>query len=168
MQIKTTQSDKWFSKCVRERTNWTCEYCGADFNHDRAGLDCSHFIGRGNKMVRVHPLNAFAHCKRSPGKNCHEKLGGGRWGGGNIAEFAKHYDEIHGAENRELMRVLSSMAWKGYKHLEKAMSKHYRMEHRRMEALRADGEQGRIEFDIFPDGWWLGVIAATKKELGVS
>ena len=102
VKIKRTPADQWFSKCVRIRTNWTCEYCNINFEHDKGSLHCSHYISRAHHITRYNPINAMAHCQR-----CHEQLGGGRWGGGNIAEFAHHYDEIHGPKNREKIRKIS-------------------------------------------------------------
>ena len=144
MAVKRTTVDKYFSKCIRLRTNWICEYCEMDFSHDIGSLHCSHFVSRNNKIVRFNPSNAFAHCYK-----CHELLGGGRWGGGNIAEFANHYDEIHGADQRELIRTLSSYPFPRFKRHEKAMAKYYREIMYDMETMRNNGECGRIEFDMY-------------------
>ena len=152
--LKNTQADVWFSKCVRIRPNWTCENCGINLEHNTGGLDCSHFISRGVKSVRWHPRNALSHCKA-----CHKKLGGDRWGGGNVAEFAHHYDSILGAENRELMRLLSKETWRGYKNHIKLIAEHFKEEYKRMEAIRADGEIGRLEFSKYE-----GCYELTKAE----
>lgn len=144
MAVKRTTVDKYFSKCIRLRANWICEYCEMDFSHDIGSLHCSHFVSRNNKIVRFNPSNAFAHCYK-----CHEQLGGGRWGGGNIAEFANHYDAVHGADQRELIRTLSSYPYPRFKRHEKAMAKYYREIMYDMETMRNNGECGRIEFDMY-------------------
>jgi len=144
--VKRTPADSYFSKCVRARANWTCEYCGIDLTNDRGRLHCSHFISRSYHATRYHPLNAFAHCS-----GCHQKLGGGRWGGGNVAEFAAHYDDVYGSENRELMRALSKLTFLKHKHHVKPIADHYRLIYRDMEQRRRDGEDCRIEFDEYPE-----------------
>ncbi len=139
--INSTQADIWFSKCVRMRVNWTCEKCGINLEHFKAGLDCSHFISRKYQSVRYHPKNAFAHCK-----GCHQTLGGGRWGGGNVAEFAHHYDSVFSEKGREIVRLLSKWVFNGYKNHIKEMSKHFKGEFDRMHDMRMSGVTERIEF----------------------
>lgn len=140
--IKRTPADTSFSKAIRIRNNYICEYCGADMSHDLANLHCSHFVSRGYLATRYNPSNAFAHCHK-----CHDKLGGGRFGGGNFAEFAQHYDDVFGAQEREFIRRLSRTEFRKHKSYIKEISAHYRKEFRRMEALRESGETGRIEFE---------------------
>jgi len=142
--IKRTPADTWFSKAIRIRNNHICEYCKTDMSHDLANLHCSHFISRGYLATRYNPSNAFAHCHK-----CHDKLGGGRFGGGNFAEFAQHYDDVFGAQEREYIRRLSRTEFRKHKSYIKEISAHYRKEFRRMEALRESGETGRIEFEKY-------------------
>ncbi len=124
-------------------------------------LDCSHFIIRGEKSVRIHPLNAFAHCK-----GCHQKLGGGRWGGGNVAEFTAHYDARRGPLNRHFMQRLARMPFRYYDSYVKDISAHYRAEFRRIEALRADGNTAYQHFEMYPNATELNaIIKDIKQEL---
>jgi hypothetical protein len=62
MKLKRNATDDYFSKIVRQRANWHCELCGKDFSNDHKGIQCSHFIGRGNKVVRYDFENAAALC----------------------------------------------------------------------------------------------------------
>jgi hypothetical protein len=64
-----TPADHWFSWCVRERANWTCEICGKKYERGNKGIHCSHYFGRGHWSVRFEPLNAFCHCFY-----CHRKV----------------------------------------------------------------------------------------------
>jgi hypothetical protein len=152
MQITTTPADKWFSRCVRQRANWTCQKCNVSFEHDKGYLDCSHFISRKYKATRYHPLAALAHCK-----SCHQELGGGRWGGGNIAEFAAHYDSIFGEQMRESMRRLSKCSFRKHDLHIPGMSKHYQAELKSMEK----GE--KEDFDFYTGSLELNALA---KEFG--
>ncbi len=68
--IKRDKFDDVFSKFIRTRAKWTCEFCKKNFESNRAGLHCSHMFGRRNITVRYHPSNAFAHCVY-----CHKRLG---------------------------------------------------------------------------------------------
>ena len=144
MAIKKTQGDNWFSKCVRIRANWNCEYCGNNFENDKGMLHCSHFISRGYLATRYHPFNALSHCH-----SCHDKLGGGRWGGGNVAEFAAHYDQVFSEQARELVRRLSQCQFRKHKLYIPEIASHYRKIYKEMDQMRMDGNQNRIEFEFF-------------------
>ena len=148
--IKITAADKWFSKCVRERNNWTCEYAGTVFGegqiHCKAnGLECSHFYTRGNWSVRFEPLNAFAH---STGSHFHL--------GGNPSEFKEWVMERLGPDYDVLVEMSNDInrarecrrANKG-RGKNNALATHYRLEFDRMREMRNDGFEGRIEFTGF-------------------
>jgi len=56
--------DKLFSEVIRLRANGFCEHCGLYATFE--GIDPSHYIGRGNKMLRwdednVHGLAHKCH-----------------------------------------------------------------------------------------------------------
>jgi len=76
-RIAIADPDYWFSLCVRERANWTCESCGKHYepwisakgDPANPGLHCSHYIGRANYATRFEPMNANAHCY-----GCHSKF----------------------------------------------------------------------------------------------
>lgn len=144
MALKRTTADRHFSRCVRLRADWICDYCGIDLKHDHGSLHCSHYISRNYKIIRFNPFNALAHCY-----SCHDKLGGGRWGGGNHAEFAHHFDEMHGEDIREMLRIMSKYPFPRFKSHEKEIADHYRKEANRLEEMRNDGITGRIEFDNY-------------------
>lgn len=154
--LKTTTADKHFSKCIRLRSNWKCEFCGLNCEHDKKNLHCSHYIPRGNKLTRHFPFNAFAHCR-----NCHLNLGGGvlRFKGQVIERsahpslFHKHYCDVFGADVSDNLLDFSNLKFHNFKHWEKDISDHYREEAKRIEALRMDGEMGRIEIEP-----WLGTM----------
>ena len=80
MNIKITKADRYFSLCVRERANNTCERCGREYVDGGRGLQCAHFETRRNKAVRFDPDNAFALCFA-----CHTMLDG------SPVEFVKFY-----------------------------------------------------------------------------
>ena len=143
MKLKKTAADNWFSKCVRMRTNYTCELCNQNYLEDRSGLHCSHYISRAYNSVRYHPLNAFAHCFK-----CHDRLGG-IYSGGNVADFTFHYDSINSKEERELIRRLSHRTFIDHKHHIKPIAKYYRKIHDDMMMARYHGYCGRLEFDFY-------------------
>lgn len=136
--IKITAADKWFSLCVRERGNWTCARCKTYYPEgSRNGIECSHWVTRGNWSVRFSPLNAEPLCT-----GCHFYLGS--------------HPRIHEMEVRER---LGSYAFAALEELarditlgrrarreKKQISDHYRAEYRRMCAERSEGRAGRIEF----------------------
>lgn len=68
--------DVTFSKLVRERNDWTCEYSGCEycgnhsFRHRPGGLHNSHFRGRRGRSTRWDLDNCFALCHKR-----HERMG---------------------------------------------------------------------------------------------
>ena len=135
--MKVSQADIAFSWCVRERAEWTCEICGTVYHPPTAGLQCSHFIGRGHYATRYHPLNAFAHCA-----GCHFKMES------NPHNFVKWVKKTLGEKTYNSVVRLSENITEGKaaRQSEKQISKHYRSELARMQELRAQGVTGRIEF----------------------
>lgn len=140
--MKTTPADKWFSLCVRERSNWTCEKCGKRYNRDsetRRGLNCAHFQTRDTWSTRLEPLNAFALCT-----GCHMY-----YDEEHRFEFDQLYEKVFGDQGRlwELWRDHSGRG-KIYKQTKGLgeVAQHYKSEFERMTALREGGYNGRIEF----------------------
>ena len=73
-KVKTRVTDKLFSRYIRERDNWTCQYCGRVYRPDNArNLGCSHYFGRARESVRFDEDNAVALCTLP----CHAELGHG-------------------------------------------------------------------------------------------
>lgn len=137
MALLITPADQSFSRCVRERTNWTCEVCGRYHpeGNSRMGLHCSHWMGRGNWSTRFDPRNAFSQCWP-----CHRDMGS------NAPYFADWVAECLGTNVAFEVRALSSKPAKGIRKQVPDIAKHYRRQHKLMQAIRAEGWQGRIEF----------------------
>lgn len=135
-KIKNSTADSHFSKCIREAAGWKCECCGTQYPENAQGLHCSHYFGRRAYGVRFDPGNAFAHCF-----SCHQKLGG------NPYDFNEW---VEGQIGEGLIQILrekredTNLAKYVKKNL-KEVSDHYREEHKRLKALRADGETGKLE-----------------------
>lgn len=147
--IKTTPADKWFSLCVRCRTNWTCEYKAMHFPDPsgRKGLHCSHFYGRGNWSTRFDPMNAFAHSYGS-----HQLLGSNAklFAGWALEKMGKmEFDSL-------VCRSLDTKIGREYRKANKlkegrttALAAHFKREYEKMEEMRKDGITGRIEFSSY-------------------
>ena len=58
--IKLTPLDVLFSKLIRVKSDYTCEYCGN--KPHKQGLHCSHFIGRRYRNTRWLEDNACCLC----------------------------------------------------------------------------------------------------------
>lgn len=142
MGIKITAGDAAFSKCVRERTDYTCEHCGKQYDRSSTGLHCSHFHGRGNYSVRFDPDNAFAHCY-----GCHSYFGG------NPHEFRDWaYKQLgEGRYSILLEKKNDTLVGKYMRRLNKDgdIARHYREQLKALQAMRADGKTGRLEFTGF-------------------
>ena len=138
--MKRIAADTWFSKCVRLRTNYTCEGCGKVYDPSSMGLHCSHYFGRRAYSVRFDPDNAFAHCY-----GCHQRFGS------NPDDFHHWALGCLGDGRIQILRERredSNLA-KDYRKNIKDVSSHFRDEFRRMEGLRAEGETGRIEIEPY-------------------
>ena len=135
--IKKTPADDWFSKCTRLRTNYVCERCNGQYDSSSSGLHASHFYGRAAHATRFHPDNIFAHCN-----GCHQYLGSNppiftAWA---TAKLGDGLIELLKERHRDISTA------KIIKKDLKSVAKHYENEYIRMSALRASGDDGRIEF----------------------
>ncbi len=139
--IKVTNADRWFSKCVRIRSNWTCEFCGVYFEHKKEDLHASHFISRSKYATRYHPENCLSHCR-----DCHNMLGGHHWNNTNASKFIEHYEQIMGEEARKKMLALSRQTFVNHKYHIDEIALHYRKQYRAIDDLRKQGHTIRIEF----------------------
>jgi len=139
MSLLITPADSAFSRCVRERAEWFCERCGTHYEHKPQGLHCSHYMGRGNWSTRFHPLNGVALCY-----GCHQYVG---------SRPNEHSDlmwRLRGIVVVDALRELANKPARGLRKQTSAIAKHYRQELKRMQALRANGTVGTLEFSIAP------------------
>lgn len=75
MRINLDPNDSLFSKMVRERDGWRCQFCLTQYEPPTKSLQCSHFWGRGMKTTRFDPLNCDALCY-----GCHARHEGNKQG----------------------------------------------------------------------------------------
>jgi hypothetical protein len=134
--IKRTTADAHFSDCVRIRVNFTCEKCGIYIPEgERKNAQCAHIIGRKHKSTRHDPDNALCLCG-----GCHSEFTD------DPLYFSRWVDLYLGSGLYELLQEKKNRIMKKYKGEEKEKAKHYLSEKKRMQKLRDEGEQGRIEF----------------------
>ena len=133
--MKISQADRWFSRCVREAADWTCDRCGTQYEPKSQGLHCSHLYSRRHRATRWEPLNAVAHCY-----SCHQ------WYGGNPIESGIWAENHLGKGAAEILRDKHNQIVKIPKAEEKLIAKHYLDEYLRLLDRRANGEAGRLEF----------------------
>ena len=139
MSLLITPADAAFSKCVRERAEWYCERCGTHYEHKPQGLHCSHYMGRGNWSTRFHPANGLALCY-----GCHQYVS---------SRPNEHSDlmwKLRGIVVVDALRELANKPARGLRKQVAAIAKHYRNELKAMQAKRADGVVGTLEFAIAP------------------
>jgi hypothetical protein len=138
--IKINNADKWFSKCARLRTHYTCEYCGVVYNESSQGLHASHYFGRKSYSTRYDPDNIFAHCF-----SCHQFLGG------NPEIFRDWAHKQLGSGRIQILRERNRDITVGRivkKNLPE-VEKHYKMQYENMLKLKAQGVITRLEFVNF-------------------
>jgi hypothetical protein len=100
--IKRNTTDKYFSDLVRLKANWCCERCHRDYSDHHQGLECSHFIGRGNKKTRWDFENAAALCT-----GCHIHFTK------DAHEHAEFFRKRLGDEAYDALGVRSKLTMKG-------------------------------------------------------
>jgi len=136
--MKLSKLDIVFSKLVRERAGWRCEKCGTYYPEGkRMGLHCSHLWSRSKRSTRWHPLNAFAHCF-----SCHQRLGG------NPVDFHEWALAQLGDRAFTDLRQLANQTVKRSKPELEDLYREMKVQLAHMEAERARGVTGRIEFTL--------------------
>ena|SRR5210317_1120088 len=134
--IKRTPLDAVFSDLIRERADWTCEYCGKEFPERKgAGLHCSHFFGRRGASTRHHGDNCFSLCF-----SCHQKMGESphdhkSWVFKQLGE--PRYDDLVLRANSVCKRTKAER---------KEMLEHFKAQLEYLKRRRREGEIGVIEF----------------------
>lgn len=137
--------DYFFSLCVRERADWTCQACGKKYvpwtgkngYPANPGLHCSHYIGRANYAVRFDKHNVDAHCY-----GCHSKFEG------NPHNFmAWKYEQLGGILYDILIEKSNDiMLGKQARQQKQEIARHYKAQYELMRELRNNGKLGRIDF----------------------
>ncbi len=61
-QIKLYPLDIMFSRYVRIKAEYKCEYCGKQYDSHSKGLHCSHFISRRYRNTRFDERNVSVVC----------------------------------------------------------------------------------------------------------
>ena len=136
MTVKSKPADTAFSKCVREAANWCCERCNTQYEKGAQGLHCSHIYSRRHRTIRWSSLNVQALCFA-----CHQ------WFGGNPADSGLWVREWLGEGATELLQEKRDSKVKVSKLEEKDIAKHYREQFKILEAKRAEGATGKLEFE---------------------
>ncbi len=154
MRIKT--EDKYYSKLIRCRAGWRCQYVGRQINDangkplkcmgeyipgsDRQALHCSHILGRTRGATRWHPLNALSLCAQH-----HSHMGM------NPLEHAKLARRLLGKEKYETLLDLGTKTVRLKKHDKADLIANLKASWEAMEAMEAAGET-ELEFsDPLPD-----------------
>jgi len=119
MPIKIDAADTWTSKVVRLKANYTCEHCGLQ----DARMECCHIHGRRAKSVRYSLDNLVCMCH-----GCH------RYYTENPTEFTAWLLEYLGIGHMDMLLEKKNQLMKTNKQLRSEIAKHYRLEHRKMEA----------------------------------
>lgn len=133
--MKISPADTHFSRCVRERADWTCERCGSKHDRGSMGLHCSHIFSRRHRTIRWCGDNAQALCF-----SCHH------WFGGNPADSGVWVTDLLGDGHIAILREKMNTKLKISKQEEKEIAKYYKKEYDDMMEKRADGKVGRLEF----------------------
>ena len=141
--MKVTTADSYFSKLVRCRAEWCCEFCGRFVPEpDRQALHASHIVKRSRRMTRWLPLNAMSLCAEHHSILEMNPLIHADWVKSKIGQDKYEYLKLMGSKNLALKK----------QHL-KALTKNLKASWEDMQARREAGETGRIEFlDPMPEG----------------
>lgn len=128
--MKISAADKYFSLCVRDAHDNTCETCG------KVGrMEASHVYSRRHRTIRWDKLNIMCQCN-----GCHRA-----WHESPLKSF-QWFESNYGSARVELLREKMNSKVKVPKSEEKDIAKHYREQHAIILQKRADGETGYIDF----------------------
>lgn len=128
--IKRSPADDWFSKCVREAHNHTCEMCG------KVGrMETSHVHSRRHRTIRWDVLNVNCLCN-----GCHRK-----WHESPLDSF-RWFAEKFGEGRVDILLEKKRSKVKISKQEEKGIAKHYKAEFDKLMERRDSGETGYLEF----------------------
>ena len=108
--MKISAADKYFSLCIREANNYTCEMCGK-----MGRMECSHVYSRRHRTIRWDVMNANCLCN-----GCHRK-----WHESPLKSFSWFEGEF-GIGRVELLREKMNNKVKVSKLEEKEIARHYR------------------------------------------
>jgi len=136
--VRISKADTWFSKCVREANNWTCEKSGVMFERGSMGLHCSHIFSRRHRTLRWCKDNAQALSF-----NAHQ------WFGGNPADSGAWITELLGEGHMDMLREKRDSGVKVSKLEEKEIAAHYKQEHEKLMQRRLAGETGKLDFESY-------------------
>lgn len=118
MAIKLEACDTWCSKVVRQKANYTCEYCGKQDSR----MECCHIHGRRARSVRWSLDNLLCLCSHHH-----------RYFTENPTEFTAWLDEYLGKGHMEMLLEKKNILMPTNKKLRAEIAKHYRLELRKME-----------------------------------
>ena len=135
MGVKIKAADTWFSKCVREAHNWTCERCSTQYEQGSMGLHNSHIFTRSHRTIRWAKENTQALCYP-----CHS------WFGGNPADSGYWITELKGEGFMQSLREKRDLKLKVSKLEEKEIAAWYREQHKIILEKRNNGQTGFIDF----------------------
>ena len=137
MSVKRSKYDDIFSKCIRERNNYTCEKCGIYTPEGKARLacHCAHIHGRASNATRWDADNAVCLCAA-----CHREFTH------HPTDFYRWLKDYLGEGYLQILSEKAHSVKKWTKADKEAMYQHYKNEHKLMLQRRKEGVQGRITF----------------------
>jgi hypothetical protein len=130
MKIKIDKVDTLFSKCIRERDDHTCQWCG----RQDGTLQCSHIYGRRHRGTRWHPDNAKTLCF-----TCHRK-----WHESPVDAF-KWVEGYLGIGLLDLVREQAYAVRKLTKADKEEIYQFYKQEYERLLRERENGKIGKLK-----------------------
>ena len=128
--MKILACDTAFANCLKAAYNYICERCGT-----QGRMETSHVHGRRHRTIRWDKQNANCLCS-----TCH------RWWHENPTESGIWFTNTFGSERDEILLEKRRSRLKVPKTEEKEIAKHYREQLKIIEAKRAEGEAGYIDF----------------------
>lgn len=151
--MSVTTLDSYFSKLIRCRAEWRCQYSGVPIlgvqchgfyipEDQRQGLHASHILSRNRRATRWHPKNALSLCA---GHHAHMGM--------NPLKHAELALRILGKDEYENLKSLGADTVKLKKHHLKEIQANLKASWEDMKARRETGETGILQFaDPMPEG----------------
>jgi hypothetical protein len=129
MSIKLEACDTWCSKVVRQKANYTCEYCGKQDSR----MECCHIHGRRAKSVRWSLDNLLCLCSHHHRYFTENPTEFTRWLEGKFDDNGNWVEGYLGKGHIDILLEKKNILMPTNKKLRAEIAKHYRLELRKME-----------------------------------
>jgi hypothetical protein len=141
--IKVTPADIAFGNCIKERSDWTCEFPGCNRRYPPpSSLQCCHYFSRGDWSTRFDKENCISMCF------AHHS-----WMDGHHHQFREFMEKRLGSEKYAALVIRNGDSVSGEKFKQTKgvgeIAKFFREQYRQMVQFRLFHSEKVIDFEEY-------------------